>query len=274
VKTRTRRGVAALGTAAALAAGGMATAPESVAATGGWAATDGKIVTAGGNWLYSSSASGGQPSDFLKPDGGAESPAWSPDGSRLVFAASGGALYTVSSAGTYLAKLPGATTVTTAEDPTYWNVGADVAYGDASTYRLYYEPSDGSLPAAQLLPAGDKGCDSQPSGGVGAQLVFVRGGAWCSGATTPTLRLYDAGTGKDTLITSNGVDPALSPDGTTVAFSRQVNGVYQLFTIGVDGTGLRQLTSGTQDLRTRPGRAPAPGSRTTTSPRTRWTSSR
>lgn len=47
-------------------------------------------------------------------------------------------------------------------------------------------------------------------------------------------------------LTSNNVDdlyPTVSPDGSQIAFTSEVDGLWQLFTINTDGSGLRRLTS-------------------------------
>ena len=54
--------------------------------------------------------------------------------------------------------------------------------------------------------------------------------------TTPGNDVYDS-------------DATLSPDGSTVAFSRSENGRTDLFTVGVDGDGLRRLTAGKENTR-------------------------
>lgn len=41
--------------------------------------------------------------------------------------------------------------------------------------------------------------------------------------------------------------PALSPDGSLVAFSSNRGGAYSIYIVGVDGTGLRRLTNNTDD---------------------------
>jgi TolB protein len=38
--------------------------------------------------------------------------------------------------------------------------------------------------------------------------------------------------------------PAVSPDGTTLAFQSNRTGTFQIYTMKVDGTGVKQLTSG------------------------------
>jgi len=51
-------------------------------------------------------------------------------------------------------------------------------------------------------------------------------------------------------VPSTGIDdrdPALSPDGTRLAFARKVNGQYDIFIVNVNGTGLMQVTASAGD---------------------------
>jgi Tol biopolymer transport system component len=77
-----------------------------------------------------------------------------------------------------------------------------------------------------------------------------------SGYLTTGLRVFDPGVPGSTRVLSDDhsdADPAVSPDGQTIVFSRKVPSglpfpypgmVGGLFAIGVDGSGLRQLTGG------------------------------
>ena len=53
--------------------------------------------------------------------------------------------------------------------------------------------------------------------------------------------------GKPKRLTFSGkynTDPAWSPDGSTIAFARIINGVFNIWLMRADGKGLRQLTQG------------------------------
>jgi dipeptidyl aminopeptidase/acylaminoacyl peptidase len=77
-----------------------------------------------------------------------------------------------------------------------------------------------------------------------------------SGYLTTGLRVFEPGTPGSTrvlTVDASDADPAVSPDGRTIVFSRQVPSglpfpypemVGGLFAIGIDGSGLRQLTGG------------------------------
>ena len=85
--------------------------------------------------------------------------------------------------------------------------------------------------------------------------VGVQPGQYRYTYETVGLRVFDpAGAGSSTVLTTNPTDsdPQVSPDGRLVVFSRTVRtapgeSVSGLFVIGVDGSGLRQLTEGTLD---------------------------
>jgi Tol biopolymer transport system component len=53
--------------------------------------------------------------------------------------------------------------------------------------------------------------------------------------------------GSGTKVLGEGTDPAWSPDGTRIAFSRTAGGHAHLFVMNADGTGATQITDGTDD---------------------------
>jgi TolB protein len=56
--------------------------------------------------------------------------------------------------------------------------------------------------------------------------------------------------GEVRLLTSldhNSTDPAPSPDGSALAFASNQEGRFQIYTMGLDGQGLKRLTAGTGD---------------------------
>ncbi|MEU9142273.1 hypothetical protein AB0D33_41165 [Streptomyces sp. NPDC048404] len=233
MKISARHRLVALTAATALAVGtAIALAPGASADGAGWPAVDGRIavindgvmsVDVDGNDMKRVSNS---PED--------ESPAWSPDGSRVVVE-NAGELQTV-----------GLTSLTPthvysgsnggASHPTYWTYGRKIVF---SAGKKLYSLSSGGGTAVRLLATG--GCDLMPSGdATGRLLAFQRNGTGCT-TTTPSVMLYDATTKAETKL-APGTSPAISPDGTKVAFIRTVDGHRQLFSINTDGTGERRLT--------------------------------
>ncbi|WP_095936082.1 cell wall-binding repeat-containing protein [Streptomyces sp. Tue6028] len=236
MRTSARHRLVALTAVTALAAGtATALAPGASADVTGWPATDGRIAVVN-DGIMSTDVTG---NDEKRISNGSddESPAWSPDGSRVVFE-DAGSLQTIGVTGsTRTTVYEGADSGPSASHPTYWTYGREIVYSAAS--KLYSIAADGSTPV-RLLASG--GCDTLPSGdAVGKRLVFQRNGGSCT-TKTPSVVLYDAATKTQTTLVANGGSPALSPDGTKVAFVRTVDGHRQLFSVNTDGTGERRLT--------------------------------
>ncbi|WP_326814957.1 cell wall-binding repeat-containing protein [Streptomyces sp. NBC_01763] len=239
MKIHRRRVLAALGTAVAVAAG-MATAPGAAAAEPvTWQATDGKLMFLNGarNVLQTHQLGSGTYTDFLAAG---SQPAWSPDGSRVAYVKDG-RVETRRYTGSTLVKIRAQDSMSGVSDPTFLYTGNTVVYSGGG--RLRYAPSDGSRYAQPLFSTAEDGCDRQPSASVNGLIAFVRTGDTCSPPTASSaVWVYDDTTGGFTELTDNGDDPAISPDGTQVAFVREADGLRRVFVINVDGTGERQLT--------------------------------
>ncbi|MEU4090860.1 LpqB family beta-propeller domain-containing protein [Streptomyces sp. NPDC026673] len=245
MNTSLRRGLAVLASASALAAGVLAlTAPGASGADPvGWPATDGKLA-----WGFGTDyVSVGSNSSFLFTDG--KQPSWSPDGSRIAYVqVSSGRIMTRRYTGNASVKLREASGIGAASNPTYWYHGDSLVY--SASGRLRIAPSDGSLVGRALFSTAEDGCDGQPSGAVNGLLAFTRTGDTCAAAGTPAVWLYNGETGVFKRLATSAEHPAISPDATKVAFVRSVSGVKQLFTIGVDGAGLTQVSHGTEPVTT------------------------
>ncbi|MFE9876594.1 cell wall-binding repeat-containing protein [Streptomyces sp. NPDC005784] len=249
MKISTRRRLVALTAVTALAAGtAIALAPGASADVAGWPATDGRIAVSN-DGIMSVDVNG---NDEKRISGSTDdvSPAWSPDGSRVVFEIAG-SLDTISVTGSSRTHVyEGADSGPSASHPTYWTYGRAIVFSAAK--KLYSVQAGGGT-AVRLLATG--GCDLVPSGdATGKLLAFQRNGTGCT-TTTPSVVLYNATTKTETKLAAGG-SPALSPDGTKVAFVRTVDGHRQLFSINTDGTGERRLTNDTGDYDT-PSWAPA-----------------
>ncbi|MGW7405213.1 TolB family protein [Streptomyces sp. NPDC054833] len=222
-RSSTRRRLVALAAVTALAAGTAAVlAPAATADVSGWPATDGGIaVINDGITLVDSTGAGGK---YVYGGSDAETPAWSPDGSRVAFEEAG-FLRTVSvTGGTPTTVYDGVENGRSPSHPTYWNAGSGIVF--SATKKLYSVPSDGGTAGALFATGG--GCDTLPSAAaVGRLVAFQRGGTSCGG-TTPSVVLYDAAKGTQKTLTTDGGAPALSPDGAKVAFVRTVDGHAQL----------------------------------------------
>ena len=172
----------------------------------------------------------------------ASQPAFNADGSRIAFQSwAGGSrgLVTASSAGgnEYLV-----TNFLEDELPTWNPDGSSILFfsrraGDRAA-RLYQAQADVEFRNNQT---GQIGLDGEyPSWGRTGQIVFK---GW--GNTAPGLRLTSANFTNVTSLTSAEGDrsPALSPNGTQVAFMAQNEGNWDIYLINIDGSGLKRLTT-------------------------------
>jgi len=78
--------------------------------------------------------------------------------------------------------------------------------------------------------------------------LFVYRPVWSRTASAlgKGLRILDLTTGQTTVLTDGScIDdfPSWSPDGSTIAFTRNMQGNYDIFTIRPDGSGLQRLTT-------------------------------
>ncbi|MFF4562401.1 cell wall-binding repeat-containing protein [Streptomyces sp. NPDC001435] len=245
MNTRTRRRLAALTGATALAAGLLATVPGPAAAdSGSWPATDGKLLyTDGGGWMHSINADGSWWSSFSTSG---NQGAWSADGSQIAFVNGdyiGTAWADSEDIGIRIAMPSGSGWHP--HDPTFWYGGGDIVFTAGG--RLRVTAADGTRTPKALFGTDVDGCDSQPSGAVNGMLAFVRTGTSCATTGTPAVWIYDGRSGAFTKVADDASEPSISPDGQSVAFTRSVDGHKQLFTVKTDGTGLTQLTTDATD---------------------------
>ncbi|MEQ0563498.1 translocation protein TolB [Amycolatopsis sp. NEAU-NG30] len=120
-----------------------------------------------------------------------------------------------------------------------------VGYVSDATTSLFQPGGDGPVAA---LPRGVAGVDSDASAGTGG-IVWVSHRAAESGGAERDGEIFYLRDGAEVpvqLTKDETVDthPALSPDGRSVAFASDRTGSRDLFVVGVDGRGLRQVTSG------------------------------
>lgn len=249
MSSRTRRNLAALTSAASLAAGLLgAVAPGAQAATGG--VTPGQIGLYGGSTGIATVNSDGTglrsvpniPNYNYTPN-------WAPDGSRVV--AGWSQLVTGRVTGsTAPLTLPWATKVRSSaayEDPTFWQNGRYVVFSTGG--QLVYGPSDASWAPEPLLTNAQEPstvCDLHPTASPTGTLAFERRtnygcydslGIWTYNPATKALKK----------IIASGSSPVFSADGTKLAFTRVVDDWTQLFTAEADGTNVQQVTTDASD---------------------------
>ena len=238
----TRRRAAALATAAALAAvGTLASAPGAAADDAGpWPGTEGKILTDGPTLVDPATGTATQVGTHM-----GNYAAWAPDGSRIV--SEWGQLASERPDGSSRFSLPWATGVRSSaeqKDIAFWWGGRYVVYSTGG--QLVYGPSDASWAPKPLLSAAQEPstvCDEDPTVSPNGLLAFSRrinygcydnDGVW----------VYDSSANTVKRVLTDAAQPAFSPDGTKLAFVRNVGGgLSQLFTANADGTDVKQITN-------------------------------
>lgn len=116
-----------------------------------------------------------------------------------------------------------------------WVAAAFVAAGGDPS-RL---PVSEELSRARPLPAAT--ASTLPTAGLSGKLAIQ--------AQDGTIYIYDLATGRLWPLAA-GADPAISPDGTTVAFWRQEGGQHVLYTVGITGGEPRPIVVRPEKLRT------------------------
>jgi hypothetical protein len=172
--------------------------------------------------------------------------AWAPDGTRVAYTNGAPAL------DTYLPNGTGEQFVAEGGvDPTYTMDGATIieaisAEPDYTQYQLYKSPAAGSPTGAAYqeptawFAESTGGSDRYPSvSSTTGAVIFEHDADGTSDIWT------DHGNATAGLLIANGHEPDVSPDGSSIAFYRLVNGFDQLFVQAADGSGTAtQVTSG------------------------------
>ncbi len=251
-----RRRRAAATSIAALAAAGLLC----VAVSGGAQAASPLPGTLTGNLGLMGGATG---VELLNADGSGlvtvpnfhgsnSAPAWAPDGSRVLTGGSAVVSGRVNPV-TDVVTITGDTDLrpaTDQQDPVYFASGRTVVYSSGG--QLAYAPSDGSLSAQALLSDDQEPssvCDLHPAASLdGLTLAFERHTGSCTGPGKG-IWTYDDTTEqiKQVVSESTAASPAMSADGTQLAFTEVVDGWLQLFVSDVDGSNVKQLTSDASD---------------------------
>lgn len=164
-------------------------------------------------------------------------PAWSPDGSKIVFACAV-EICVMNEDGSGIVQL---TTNLRAEAPAWSPDGSRIAFhreDQAGNWDIYVmDASGGSIVRLTTDPATDGFPDWSPDG---SKITFRR----IVSGTSQILVMNADGTGVVQLTTGpGGSTPAWSPDGSRIAFDRDQAGRSEIFVMNADGTGLAQVTT-------------------------------
>jgi TolB protein len=169
-------------------------------------------------------------------------PAFSPDGTRIAFMSTrdGQAeIYVMNVDGSNVRRL----TNHPADDvtPTWAPSGTQIAFTSGRTGRpqIYTMNADGS--DVQLVSRDEREADRPTwSPAPYNEIAFTaRTGSWYD------IKIYEPATGRTRTLTdgkASNESPAFSPTGRHLAFTSTRSGSSQIFTIGRDGQGLRQIT--------------------------------
>jgi hypothetical protein len=184
--------------------------------------------------------------------GGNSAPAWAPDGSRVMMG--GGSVVSGRiNPVTDVVTVKGGSGLRSSngqENPVYFESGRFVVYSSGG--QLASAPSDGSVPARPLLTADQEPssvCDLHPAAPLdAATLAFERRTGSCTGPGDG-IWTFDDSTHQIKQVVSAGTatSPAMSADGTQLAFTEVVDGWSQLFVSDVDGSNVKQLTNDASD---------------------------
>ena len=180
--------------------------------------------------------------------------AWSPDGERLLCPYTSDVVYTIGRDGTGLLRL---TTTSASAGPSGYTGDGSRAYftdqGATGLRTLYSVAVDGKGRTIPLSPSDVSVQDNDYFDGVsadsspdGSQVVFAADVT----STEKALYIVDGGGGQPHQIETADINPTSaqwSPDANWIAFAgdASTSGVSEVYLIHPDGTGSRQITSGT-----------------------------
>ncbi len=203
-------------------------------------------------WVAKSDGSGGHrvegvPQKYYKTD---SVPALSADGRRIAFFQSeigpNGDLWVIPAAGGAARRLTFDTRA--ASGPVWTPDGRWIIYSSAraGAVTLWRVPAAGGTPEPMTTGAGE---DTSPALSLdGRRLIFTNArNSWA-------LMLLDLATGRQKELLERREDmlfPMFSPSGDRIAFFH-IAGDPQIFSIGVDGAGLRQITHGKGEVNVMP----------------------
>lgn len=201
--------------------------------------------------LMTTKVDGSEPRTVLAADGvhpSLRNPAWSPDGKTIAIVRGtggvAGEIWLISSEGGDLRRLSNDRAAAVfSDEPEFTTDGRAVLHASnrGGATNIWSQPLDGGAPVRLTTGPGP---EISPTTAVSGAVAFASS-RWRS-----ALYLYDvAGKNTRTLTTHSAYlwGPTFSPSGSEVAISRsEVDGAWHLWLASVEGTAVRQLTSGPQ----------------------------
>jgi TolB protein len=187
-----------------------------------------------------------RPYTFDRAGGTTITPAWSPDGSKIAFATSRDGsnteIYVADWNGKNLRRLSVTKAVNVSPS---WNpkTGHQIAFtSDRSGSPQIYIMDDDGTNVRRLVEEGGHAVEATWSPD-GERVAF----AWLKSRTsTFDIYIHELATGMNTQITHDAGDnerPRWAPDGRHIVFESSRNGTSQIYSMLLDGTKVRQLTS-------------------------------
>ncbi len=162
----------------------------------------------------------------------ASDPAISPDGTRIAYYHWTDGMYLASIDGTNSRKWVGDTK---ARNPAWSHDGRQIAFNGIDAVPSSVLPGE-TPPRRPIVLRGGSSPSWSPDDNV---LVFQACRDNCG------IFKANAAVGDPILVVAdNGSLPSLSPNGRLILYQREVDGAPQLFQVGIDGLGIRQLTFG------------------------------
>jgi TolB protein len=169
-------------------------------------------------------------------------PAWSPDGRRIAFASNFEKytdIYAINTDGTGLRKLTFGRSIDTS--PAWNPKSGQIAFtSDRSGNPMIYVMNEDGTNEQRITYVGEYN-ESAAWSPDGSKLAYVSR----SGAIFDIYVVMDMATGKVRRLTQNDLsneNPVWAPDSRHMAFASNRTGRYQIWSMSVDGTKLRQLT--------------------------------
>lgn len=201
-----------------------------------------------GEWgsmdIYTISVTGGTPTRLTQGFGNNMDPAWSPDGTRIVFWSDRSGepgIYVMSADGSDQTRISPAGVP--AKHPSWSPDGRWIAFSHATEFRIGIMNPEGEEIRYLTTPTWEAWCPDWSQ--VGSVIVFEghkQGDA--------EVCLIDLKSQLVTQLTDNAisdVSPVMSPDGETVVFSSMTLGrQYDIYVADVDGAEVRRLTPSSQ----------------------------